>query len=339
MISRRARPGYPSGATGLIAGLAFSVACSSSAGVHDLSVDSDPLLVIHGRADLGALERKHPDAALLGALVWAGIPTIDPLCLKFSDPAIARACPDPYGFFYGEVERAAPLDAEGHFDLPLFHLPKASVSVGDEVTRIAYGSLLVVEDVNGDGQVTLPATPGRRDTQPVTLTAPTDPVPDTIVAASFASLRGSQLRVVFREGGFVADSNFYPMPGCGIPAPGFSLLTVPPFSVTPGPGASCEAQPVDTPVLVTPLPGPEGAALACRGLQRGFRTQEPLPDRPPPQDVANVCLSHEVLVQIPPQAICPRLVSFVLKGCREDPFCTTPDWDRSSAPPAWWPCP
>ena len=346
MISERARNRI--GSAALATALGFGAACSSASGVHDLSVASDPLVVVHARVDLGALERKHPEAPLLGALLWAGIPTIDPLCLKFSAPAIAPACPDPYGFFYGAIERAAPVDASGGFDLPLFHLPKASVSVGDEVTRVAYGTLLVVEDVNRDGQLSLPASLGRRDVQTSNPAPAPDAEVDSIVAASFASLRGDQLRVVFREGGFVADSNFYPMPGCAAPPPGFSLMTVPPYTAaptdatTPTPPPSvitCPASPLDTPVVVAPLPRLEGTALLCRGLQRGFRTQEPLPDRPPPSDAVTVCLSHEVLVQIPQQVTCPRLVSYVLKGCREDPFCKTPDWDRSLSPPRWWPCP
>jgi hypothetical protein len=311
--------------------------------VHDLSVVSDPLVTIHAHVDLSTLPRQHPGAPLLGALVWAGVPTIDPLCLKFDAPEIAPACPDPYGFFYGEVERATAVDPSGGFDLPLFHLPKASVSVGDEVTRIAYGALLVAEDVNGDGQLTLPATPGRRDIQSVAPapTATPEPEPDAIVAASFASLRGTQLRVVFREGGFVATSNFYPLTGCEAPPPGFSLMTMPPLPSDPTAAGPCVTQPLDTPVTVAPLPRALGAALVCRGLQRGFRVQEPLPNQPPPTDAAatTVCLSHEVLVQIPQQILCPRLISFVLKGCRDDPFCTTPDWDRTLAPPAWWPCP
>jgi hypothetical protein len=35
---------------------------------------------------------------------------------------------------------------------------------------------------------------------------------------------------------------------------------------------------------------------------------------------------------------CVGLTHYVLKGCREDPACGSPDWDHSAAPPTWWPC-
>ena len=28
-----------------------------------------------------------------------------------------------------------------------------------------------------------------------------------------------------------------------------------------------------------------------------------------------------------------------LRGCRNDPLCTQPDWDITKTPPSWWTCP
>jgi hypothetical protein len=319
--------------------LALLLAGCSRGAVHDLSVSSDPLLVLHGHVDIAHLQRQHPDVPLVAALVWAGVPRINPLCLKYDAAAIQPACPDPYGFFYGDdIGFGAPVAADGSFALPQSALPKVSVSVGDEVTRIAYGTLLVVEDVNRDGQPTLLAAPGRRDG----IVAPVDagpplPEPDAIVAATFYSLHAEQQRVVFREGGFVEGSNFYPAPGCGTPPPGFSILHAPAYTGVPAAPGACSYSAAAATVEVPPLPPEAGAAFVCRVIPRGFRYTEPVSNEPPAPGAATVCLAHEVLAVVS-SGICPRLGAYLLKGCDDDPFCTTP-WDRTNPPPGWWPCP
>src|SRR4051794_7833682 len=75
--------------------LALLLAGCSRGTVHDLSVSSDPLVVLHGHVDTAALQRQHADAPLVAALVWAGVPRINPLCLKYAAAAIQPACPDP----------------------------------------------------------------------------------------------------------------------------------------------------------------------------------------------------------------------------------------------------
>jgi len=323
--------------------LALALAGCSRGTVHDLSVSSDPLLVLRGHVDVAGLQRLHPGAPLVAALVWAGVPLVNPLCLKYPNPAIATTCPDPYGVFYGDVGFGAPVAADGSFALPQASLPKVTVSVGDEATRIAYGTLLVVEDVNGDGQPTLLAAPGRRDGTVMVGPAPPDggpppPEPDHVVAATFYSLHAPQVRVVFREGGFVADSNFYPITGCPAPPPGFSILRAPPYTGAPAPEGACAYVAADATVEVPALTTAEGDAFLCRTIPRGFRFDEPVPGQPPAKGIVTACLAHEVLAVVP-QGLCPRLGAYVLKGCREDPFCQTPDWDRTKSPPTWWPCP
>src|SRR5262245_43433968 len=63
---------------------ALTGACGGS--VHDASVGSAPLLVIHGHVDRASLQRTKPEAPLLGALGWAALPAVSPLCLEFSAP-------------------------------------------------------------------------------------------------------------------------------------------------------------------------------------------------------------------------------------------------------------
>jgi hypothetical protein len=320
-------------AVAVLAGLG----CTGSA--HDATVAGTPLVVIHGHVDVAALDRGHPRAALLGALVWAAVPAVNPLCLEFYRPELAPACPDPYGMFWGQVERAAPIADDGSFTLELYNLPKASVSVGDEVTRIAYGSLIVVEDVNGDGQPTLPEPVGGSDRG----RGPEEPggIPadaDAVVAASFHTLRAEQTRVVFREGGFVTDSGFYPAPGCPAPPPGFSLISAPPYAEDRAAPGGCEARAIDAPVELAPLPRDEGEAFLCRTVQRGSRVRQPEGDREPISAFQRVCISHEILAIVTPEP-CARLTAYALKGCDTDPLCGEPEWDQTRGPPSWWPCP
>jgi hypothetical protein len=305
-------------------------------GVHDLSVASYPLLVIHGHVDLSTLRRQHPSAPLIGALIWAAIPRVSRLCLESQNADFLVACPDPYGLFAGELEKAAPVDADGNFDLQLFHLPKASVSVGDEVTRIAYGSLLVAEDIDGNGQLSFPPRPDWRGDMPSTDTVALQP--DVVVAASFSTLRADQVRVVFREGGFVADSNFYPSPGCPTPPTGFSLLAVPAYSGEAAAPGTCVSSDIGTLVEVPALSPAAALALTCRPSQQDAGVVELHDDHAPRADAKPVCLSHEIVAEMN-VGVCTSAALFALKGCRDGALCETPEWDLTASPPEWWPCP
>jgi hypothetical protein len=320
----------------LVGLLAFVTCFAASAcgRVNDLSVPQQPLLVVHGHVDLASLSRPNPSAALIGSLVWAGLPTVNPVCLEFSSPDIAAACPDPYGVFEAEIEEAAPVDANGDFDLTLFHLPAARVSIGDQTTRIAYGSLLVIEDVDGNGQPTFPGGVRRRDRNDP---PPSSNAPDRIVAASFYSLHAAQQRVVFREGGFVSPSFFYPE-DCGEPPTGFSILSAPPYTGTPAAPTACIVASVDTRVdvpAVAPLDPTEGLGLLCRPVQRDATVRQPQTDEEPPGK--HVCLSPTVLAAVF-NGLCPSLRSYALRGCAQESQCPAPEWDITAAPPPWWPC-
>lgn len=310
-------------------------------GVHDLSVSADPLLVIRGHVDPASLHRSDPNAPLLALLVWASVPRIDQLCLAYPNVAeLQAACPDPYGVYFGEIEKSVPVAADGSFEIDLSNLPAARVSVGDTVTRIAYGSLVIAEDSNGDGQLSLPrGGGGAPDGGGGTSFA----APDMVVAASFSSLRRAQERVVFREGGFVEGSNFYPAPGCPDPPPAFSVLDAPAYSDAGAVPGTCTTTGFGAPIEVPALTTDEAIALECRTVQQGIGVREATDNRnpfrtgrgPAPQ---TVCLSHELLAVITP-GVCPTFSALALKGCRVDPFCTNPEWDDTAHPPSWWPCP
>jgi hypothetical protein len=316
-------------------------ACGSQ--VHDLSVATHPLVVIRGHVDLATLPRTRPTAPLIGALIWAAVPRAHPVCLKYSDPGIRPACPDPYGVSYGSIERAVRIDPDGSFRLELFHLPRAAVSVGDAMTRIAYGSLLVAEDLNGDGELSFASSAGtgpggRGEGGPNGSQDPSPPAPDpdVPVAASLHNLRAPQRRIVFREGGFVADSRFYPAPGCDAPPQGFSVMFAPPYSEGPLATGACRFSSLEDPVEVSPLSEADARTLVCNPLQRSD-IRPPPDDRPPGKKTTQVCLEPGMLAVVT-QGVCPRLTVYTLKGCRNDPACEKTDWDVTDAKPAWWPC-
>jgi hypothetical protein len=323
--------------------VAALIAATGCGRAHDLSVASDPLLVIHGHVDVAHLTRVDASAPLIGSLVWAGVAAVNPVCLEYTNAQIKPACPDPYGVFAAEIERAAPIDANGDFDLTLFHLPNARVSIGNQSTRIAYGSLLVLEDSNGDGQPTFPGGVRRRDEDDEG--PPPVSNPDRIVAASFYSLQAPQKRVVFREGGFVDPSNFYPQ-DCGAPPPGFSILTAPAYTGMPAAAGDCAFDSTDVRVnvdAVNPQDPAEGLGLLCRPVQRDATVQQPQGDEGPSGRARKVCLDSNVLAAVF-SGLCFSLRSYALRGCAQAvptatmSQCSPPEWDLTASPPPWWPC-
>jgi hypothetical protein len=317
--------------------------------VHDLSVPSVPIVTFHGHVDTTMLTRTAPDAPLIGALVWAAVAAVNPVCLPLPPPPeLAADCSDPYGVFIGEIEAGVPVDASGNFDVTLLTLPQVSLSVGDQSTRIAYGSLIVVEDIDGDGQPSFPPTTlgGEGDR----LAAPTaTTTSDRVVAASFWSLEAPQQRIVFREGGFVTPSSFYP--ACGwtsaddpnVPPPGFSVLTVPAYDISQPlpPPEGCAVQAPDVPVELTPITVADGLGLICRPVQladatfRRMRNDTVLaPSGVPPWCSADGTVMAE---RFEGGRLCPSLRSYTLH-CALDPGCATPGSEVIETPPPWWPC-
>jgi hypothetical protein len=330
----------------LVIGVSVIGAIACGEGVHDLSIESAPIVILRGHVDLDRLERTRPEAPLLGGLLWAGLPRINPVCLSTDAPALLAACPDPYGVFFGSIDRMTTVDEHGDFEVPIWALPDPKIAIGDEATRIAYGALVVAEDLDGDGRFFMPPLrmiaeggitggggayecldDGRRPRPP--------PIqPDLIVAASFATLRSEQTRVTFREGDFVEASKFYPAPGCDAPLPGFSYFTMPAL----GESGACTSRAPDEPLDIAPLAAAERPGVMCRPLGQSPGSARPEESCPPPEGDTPVCLSRELLVSLRTSFSCPEMTIYSLKGCDTDPYCTNPEWDDTATPPTWWPC-
>lgn len=254
--------------------LLLGAACGKPVG---LGAPATPLVQIQVQAsgDLPA------DAAASGevlhvALVWALQWLPEPFCvLPAASPAVEAVqqagCRDNFGFVPNRVGADVLIQPGVTASIPLLSLPSADVMVGDLTARIAYASLIVYGDRNGNGVLDLRHPPRqRRGGEPIDDAA--GPA-DVVYGASFVSMTEPDRRVAYREGGFSPQVAFYPRGGCSPdfdPPPGFSILSAGGVSQTglllslltgqlPS-EASCGLSPIGD-LVVIPLPGqPTGAA-------------------------------------------------------------------------------
>src|SRR5262249_32805559 len=111
--------------------------------------------------DLASVQApKAADPRLRAALVWAAQSLTEPLCILPTDDMqvaalVTAGCRDPFGFVPDRVATNAPLEADGTAALELFDLPAADVMIGDITARIAYASVVIYDDRDGDGTLTL----------------------------------------------------------------------------------------------------------------------------------------------------------------------------------------
>lgn len=305
---------------GLIAAL-LGAACDR--GVDDLTLTSLPLAYLHGHVDLASLPASTAGAKLRAALVWGAVPSFPVGCLEYgTNPSLQDACPDRQGFYLGPVESEVELQpgGDGRFEIPIWRLPSAGVSVGSDEARIAWGSVVVAIDGDGDGVLRLDDKTSRFG-----------PSRDKVVAASFVSTRPPHQRVGFREGGWNEASPFYPVPGCPAPPPGFSIL-----SIGGEPPACSSARLEDDVVEAAVLTAEEAQALACRGLSQSI-VSDPRNQGEAPWGT-QVCLDAQTVAAVESRGACASFVIMPLAGCYADLRCDEPDWDLRATPPSWWPC-
>lgn len=348
---------------------------------------------------------------LRAALVWGAQWQPEPFCFlpAESEPAAAvidAGCRDLFGFVPLRAAADAPLGADGQATLALFDLPAADDLVGDLTARVAYGSVVVYDDRNGNGALDLGHAGSDRPSGPRVGGAggPGQPMPpaggersaDLVYGASFVSMERPDVRVAYREGGFRASAAFYPRSGCEAPPPGFSLVGAGGFSradalaaVLSGrlpaeDPATCSTAPLDQGTVRLSLEAPAGlvgVACAFRGGGGGTRYREPPRDAPELARLTWACAKVPVLsvggaagssgggagsggsgppqqqlviADPPPEAasagtppatfnptfnFCKGLTHYTLRGCSNDASCRSPQWDRTTTPPAWWPCP
>ena len=317
------------------------------------------------------------------ALVWGQQWLPEPLCLLPPDSdagaaVIAAGCPDILGFVPNRAAADAPVAADGTATLELINLPSADVMVGDVTARIAYASIYLYDDRNGNGTLDLWQPPefDRRNALPVA-DAGTDPDIDVVYGASFVSMTLPDQRVGFREGAFNATVAFYPRAGCPDPPPLFSILSAGGFTVEDALAAAlagelpqedpatCGAATLDEAAVTFPAQAPEPIKqIRCVPAETsGFTRYHQPPEFTP--DLANLTWACALLPQIPgddagvddggvdvsgmqqliiagpPGAECRNIWHYIPRGCHDDPACPVPQWPNSDGGvlPSWWPCP
>jgi len=319
--------------------------------------------------DFAAVRLPGKAPALRVALVWGAQWLTEPLCIRPPDDAsaaaaIAAGCRDPFGFVPARVAVDAPLEADGSATLSLFDLPGADVMVGDVTARVAYASVVVYDDLDGNGTLSL-GQPNRLNGRELGPPDTAPPAADTVYAASFVTMTEPDTRLAFREGAFNLGAAFYPRSGCGDPLPSFSLVSAGGFSAAEAiaaqlrgelpkePPGTCREETTDAPVALTYRRPAELHEVACEEL----RTDSSIRYREPPSDQPDMTRRTMACAKIPDfgtgtasgtiqlvvsgrsDDACIGLTHYVLRGCRNDPMCALPQWDITATPPTWWPCP
>ncbi len=306
------------------------------------------------------------DADLHVAMIWGRQWLVEPMCILPAENADAQAiidagCRDPFGFVPARVAATVPVTAGGTAQIDLGSLPDADVMVGDITARVAYASLVAYDDRDHSGTLEL-ARPNRLGGGPPNPNQP-DPMiqtQDQIVGASFISMTEADQRIAYREGAFSAVAAFYPRKGCGDPPSAFSVLAAGGFTAEAAIAATlagtlhdedpatCSESSLETPIAV-PLAAitQELKCTECAN-DSSVRYREPEGDAPDFTNRTMACVhspsfgtpstTTELVVTGRSDDSCVGLSHYVLRGCTNDPNCTTPDWDHTAAPPDWWPC-
>ena len=328
--------------------------------------------------DAGGVDAGAGPPQLRAALVWGLQWLPEPFCvLPPESPeaaaVIAAGCRESFGFVPNRPAADIPITPGVPATFDLYDLPAADVMVGDITARIAYASVLVYDDRNGNGVLDLRHPQRqRRSGEPID---DAGGAPDAVYGASFFSMTQPDRRVAFLEGDFSALRGvaFYPRVGCADPPKSFSILSASGFSaaaaLTSGlagtippeddPSACATATLDDT--IVVPIPPQAPAALsqlACTTNDEGGVTYYRVaPTDAPSYDLTGwtwACASfprihsdagagssaQQLVVAIPvsPGNACQTTLHYTLRGCNNDPFCVSPSWDLTANPPSWWPC-
>ena len=209
-----------------MAGLAFS-GCGKLEGL-DIPVTPLARIQVQVTGDLPATARPTPQLRV--ALMWGEQWLPEPFCvLPAESPkaaaVIATGCPDPFRFVPNLASADIPIQPEVTATIDLINLPEADLMVGDLTARIAYASLIVYDDINGNGMLDLHHPPHHQrheeDYNPGT-----PATRDIVYGASFVSMTKPDQRVAYREGAPpAANFAFYPRIGCPDPPPAFSILS------------------------------------------------------------------------------------------------------------------
>ncbi len=223
--------------------LAGVLVCASSCNNLQGLTDNAPPLVTFNFTVSGDTTPFRPagidsDRALQVALVWGEQWLTEPFCiLPAANPdaakVIAAGCRDPFGFVASRVGADVPVTLGVQTSISLRDLPSADLMVGDITSRVAYASLVLYDDRDGDGTLDLALSHRLPGAGPG---PPQDDTPDSsdiVYGASFLTMTAADQRISYLEGTFT-PSAFYPRSGCDDPSPGFNILSAGGFTYDAG---------------------------------------------------------------------------------------------------------
>jgi hypothetical protein len=329
--------------------IAIAVALGGCGDLRGLDAEQlSPLASIHVRVtgDIDAVRPPGPAPARLRVTLLWGWPWLtDPSCLPPIESAahaavVAAGCGDPLAFrrAAGQIVEDAALGSDGTATIDLSSLP--SSLIGDMYSQLAYGSLVVYDDANGNGFL--------------------DEFTGVVYGASFTSMAKPDTRVAFRHGGFDDRAAYYPRRGCEPPVPGYSIVSAGGFTLEQAieaqargelpaeDPAQCRQDAIDHEVTVELRPPEEIGEVSCPTFASGFSFPSPILF-PGDRERITACVSipdhgtgrargrSQLLVAQDLFRGCKFLQHQVLRGCFEDPLCEVPEWDMPA--PSWWPCP
>ena len=311
------------------------------------------------------------EPSLQVALVWGDQWLTEPFCVlpPESDTAaavMAAGCRDPFGFVAVRVAANVPVTLGAPTTISLGDLPAADVLVGSLTSRIAYASLVLYDDRDQNGTLSIAQPhrtasgrgrgPGFEDTVDST---------DVVYGASFVTMTAPDQRVAYLEGTFDPTAAFYPRSGCDKPKDGFSVLAAGGFSAAAGlasaitgqfptedPASCAQSAPGDVVIGIEAQAPTDVQEVSCseRTTDGSTRYREP-PDAQPDLTGRVFACAHlptfdagaqtkliQFVVSGRAQDRCKGLTHYTLRGCRENVSCAVPDWDFTANPPSWWPC-
>jgi hypothetical protein len=358
------------------AALGLAAVVSGCGELQGLNGPSTPLvtfsIVVNG--DIASVRPAGIDSerALQVALVWGDQWLTEPFCLPTQHPdaadtVVMNGCRDPFGFVPLRVGANVPVAIGVPTTISLQDLPSTDLMVGDLSSRVAYASLVVYDDRDGDGKLEL-ALPHRLPSAgPGPPQMDTNDSPDIVYGASFLTMTAPDQRIGYLEG-FYTPSAFYPRKGCDPSAPpaGFSVLSAGGFSAAdaftlflqgmlpPEDPTTCgiSTDPPDQ-LINIPIQGPAVAAEAgCmeRTDDSSTRYRQPPFDKAPDvtgrdytcaplpsfekgdqPDLTQLVITGRIGIDR-----CMGLTHYTLRGCRNNVACAVPQWDYTANPPPWW---
>lgn len=308
-------------------------------------------------------------------LVWTGVPVFVPYCHEYGYTPLDReravtteaalGCRSPFAVVSSVVGPSVPLEStgDGTFTIPLRQVPPASVMVGEPGRRVAYASVVLFVDDDGDGELDLgrpcgggggglgggPPVGSTDAGVGVDAAATTDDTRaggEVIMGATFSVLTRPQIRITYVEGALDQSSYWYPPPaGCSsFPSAGFSAWRM---GSSLDPSATCEVERLEDATIGISIAerdslGDVNGLRCTQGARQTFprelsaRTAESLAEGFDRYSMS--CLDDGTVVLVDKRCACREVRTYPLAGCRDEVDCPVPEWDLRASPPQWWPC-